>query len=105
MKKILVTIASIALFNSVSFAKDAVKKTDTSVKPSATMTKEQREEMASAHEKMATCLRSDKALDECKQEMMDACKDKAGSCSMMSHHGNMKHKKGSMSHEMNGSEE
>jgi hypothetical protein len=34
------------------------------------VTKEQREEMAQAHEKMAACLRSDRAIEECHSEMM-----------------------------------
>jgi hypothetical protein len=33
-------------------------------------TKEMREKMAKAHEEMATCLRSDRAIEECHSEMM-----------------------------------
>ena len=33
-------------------------------------TKEQREKMAQAHEKLAACLRSDRPIDECHAEMM-----------------------------------
>ena len=33
-------------------------------------TKEQREKMAEAHEKMAACLRSDRPIQECHDEMM-----------------------------------
>lgn len=60
------------------------------------MTADQRKNMADLHEKMAVCLRSDKALDECHTEMMTACKDLMGaeSCpmmgGMMDHHGMMK---------------
>lgn len=35
------------------------------------MTKEQRESMATKHEKMSTCLRSDKSMSMCRDEMME----------------------------------
>ena len=35
--------------------------------------KQLREQMASAHEKMAACLRSDRPLAECRSELMRAC--------------------------------
>jgi hypothetical protein len=38
-------------------------------------TKEQRETMAKNHETMAACLRSDKSVADCHDEMMKACKD------------------------------
>jgi hypothetical protein len=65
------------------------------------MTKEQREKMAVAHEKMAACLRSDRALDECHGEMMKTCEGEGG-CPMhgmmgKGHMGKMGH--GSMHHE------
>lgn len=40
--------------------------------------KEQREEMARAHEKMAACLRSDRPFADCHQEMMQTCRDVSG---------------------------
>ena len=65
-----------------------------------TMTTEQRQTMAAAHEKMAACLRSDKALDDCHGEMMKVCHEAKGenACPMM---GGMMHGKGhgSMHHE------
>src|SRR5262249_40944724 len=53
-----------------------------------TMTKEQREKMATIHEQMAACLRSDKAIDECHKEAMKSCQDAMGkdACSMMHEH-------------------
>jgi len=36
--------------------------------------KEMREKMASVHEGMATCLRSEKPLAECRDEMMKSCR-------------------------------
>jgi hypothetical protein len=53
---------------------------------------EQRQKMAGLHEKMAVCLRSDRPLPECREEMMKGCKEGMGgeSCPMMGgkgHHG------------------
>jgi hypothetical protein len=47
--------------------------------------KETRAKMASAHERMATCLRSDKAIAECRSEMMKSCREIMGEqgCPMM----------------------
>ncbi len=45
-------------------------------------TSEQRESMAKSHEQMAACLRSDKAVDACHEEMMSACKSNS-SCQGM----------------------
>jgi hypothetical protein len=39
---------------------------------------EQRNTMATAHENMAACLRSDKSLDICHKEMMKVCMDTMG---------------------------
>jgi hypothetical protein len=82
-------IAFFALIQgSVSFAADAPAKPPT-------VSKEQREKMAKAHEKAAICLRSDRAVSECRQEMMHACVDAMGAdgCSMMGGmmSGNMMH--------------
>ena len=49
---------------------------DTSTPPAPT--KEQRSAMAQAHEQMATCLRSEKSLAECRQEMMQTCRGMSG---------------------------
>lgn len=53
-----------------------------------TPTAEQRQKMAEHHEKMATCLRSDRPLSECKQEMMKNCEETMGKggCPMMGDH-------------------
>ena len=52
--------------------------------PQAAPSKEMREKMASMHDQMAACLRTDKSLAECRKEMMKACKG-AGrpACPMM----------------------
>jgi len=71
---------------------------DTPAKPPVA-TKDQREKMAQAHEKAATCLRSARPVTECRQEMMRACADAMGAdgCNMMSGGmmgGNMMHGQG-----------
>ena len=51
----------------------------------ATPTKEMRAQMATVHEQMAACLRSDKPITECRTEMMKSCQKLMGTqgCSMM----------------------
>ena len=63
------------------------------------MTTEQRQKMADAHEKMAVCLRSERPLADCHEEMKSACKASMGSdsCPMMDGSmGGMKHHGGKM---------
>lgn len=60
------------------------------------MTKEQREKMATLHDKMAACLRSEKAMPDCHQEMKKSCTEMGEeNCPMMRHHmkKGMKHKR------------
>ncbi len=71
----------------VSYSSNAETKSNLSVtnNPTGIPTAEQRQKMADLHEKMATCLRSDRAFPECRQEMMKNCgttMGKAG-CPMM----------------------
>lgn len=49
------------------------------------LSKEQRAQMAGAHEKMAACLRSDRPLEECREEMHASCVNLFGDegCPMM----------------------
>jgi hypothetical protein len=53
--------------------------------PMGTMTPEQRQQMASVHEKVAACLRSDRPVSDCQAEMMKGCQAAmgAGMCPMM----------------------
>jgi len=53
--------------------------------PPAAPTAEQRQKMAEVHQKMADCLRSDRPLADCRNEMAAACHDMmgAGGCPMM----------------------
>lgn len=55
------------------------------------MTKEKRQDMAMAHEKMATCLRSETPFEDCRKEMKTFCQDNMGyeGCGMM---GDKKHR-------------
>lgn len=68
--------------SSVTFA-DADKKK--SPKAMSALTVEQRKKMADVHEKMAACLRSDRPMSECHEEMMNACRENMGKggCPMM----------------------
>lgn len=58
-----------------------------------TLTKEQREKMATIHEKIAACLRSDKPIADCHKEAMQSCHEMMGTegCPMMGSgmHGHM----------------
>lgn len=52
--------------------------------------KEQREHMAKMHETMATCLRSNKSMKDCRAEMKTSCQEMGGEkCPMMGQHGKM----------------
>jgi hypothetical protein len=64
------------------------------------MTAEQRSKMAEAHEKLAACLRSDRPLSECRDEMMKSHESMdMGDCPMMHGKGPMKHGHGAVHHE------
>ncbi len=56
----------------------AVRAADPAPASPAPPSKDQREKMAQAHEKMAACLRSERPFPECRQEMMQACHDTMG---------------------------
>ncbi len=53
--------------------------------PQAPPSKETREKMATLHEQMAACLRSDKSINDCRSEMMKSCRETIGTqgCQMM----------------------
>ena len=56
----------------------------------AAPSKEMREKMASLHEQMAACLRSEKSLAECRTQMMQGCRDLGSqTCPMMGMGGGM----------------
>ena len=47
--------------------------------PTTAPSKEMREQMATLHEQMAACLRSEKSMSECRTEMMKSCQSTMGS--------------------------
>jgi hypothetical protein len=69
------------IFASVVTLVTAAEPPSTSAAPS----KQMRDKMASVHERMAVCLRSDKAIDECRSEMHNNCQTMMGEqgCAMM----------------------
>ncbi|MBC7540359.1 MAG: hypothetical protein H7281_16165 [Bacteriovorax sp.] len=85
MKITIATIMILMAFATNSFGADKKKMKMMS------MTPEQRQSMATVHEKMAACLRSDKAIEDCHKDMMQSCKDMMGAdgCPMMDHKGKM----------------
>jgi len=56
--------------------------------------KETRENMASAFDQMATCLRSDKEISECRQQMQQSCAKLGKQGCPMMHEGKQGKKKG-----------
>ncbi len=90
MKTFAAVVVMIAGLSQVALAVDA------KVGYMPEMTTEQRQKMADVHEKMAVCLRSERPLADCHEEMRSACKASMGSdvCPMvdgpmggMRHHG------------------
>jgi len=77
-----------ALLGGVSFAAETQKTTKAPKNAAAEMTKEQKENMATMHEKMAECLRSNKSMSECRTEMRGQCQTMMGGdgCPMMMDH-------------------
>ena len=91
MKTIGLMLAAMVTFGGPAFAEE---KGTPNKAPQ--MSAEQRSKMAEAHEKMAACLRTDRPLSECHDEMMKSCEAAmgAGNCPMMGgmkHHGGMMH--------------
>ena len=83
---ILVGTLLAALTSGNAFAEETKPSTKNNKKATSTqMTPEQRQKMASMHEKMALCLRSDKPMNECRAEMKSGCKEMMGKegCPMM----------------------
>ena len=94
MKMTMATLLILMSFTQTSaFAADKSKK-----KMPIVLTPEQRQSMATTHEKMATCLRSEKAMEECHKEMMQSCQETMGKdgCPMMGKMGSMDKMKGKM---------
>jgi Tfp pilus assembly protein PilV len=80
MKKNVVFACLIGLVSMIAYANE--KET----------TAEDRIKMAEAHEKMAACLRSDRPIDECHEELSESCTHMKGEKCPMKHHGKKHHK-------------
>lgn len=80
-KSILAKAVTVAMIGMAGIAYGAEK----SKKPVMELTPEQRQTMAASHEQMATCLRSEKTMDECRTDMMKSCESTMGKdgCPMM----------------------
>ena len=89
MKLTWITLASTLLCAQVAIGADAPAATSAAA-PSA-VSKDTREKMAALHEKMAACLRSDKPIAECRNEMMKSCRESIGAqaCPMAGFGGGM----------------
>ena len=72
MKNVFIAAALAFACSTPGFAADTKAKTE--------VTKEQREKMAEHHEKMAACLRSDKSISDCHDEMRESCQADKGMC-------------------------
>ncbi|MEO5968404.1 MAG: hypothetical protein ABIQ95_00630 [Bdellovibrionia bacterium] len=84
MKKITFLVCMIGAIGTSALRAESENKPVESKKASKVST-EQRQKMAERHEKMASCLRSERPMSECHQEMMKDCKNMMGEggCPMM----------------------
>jgi len=88
MKLQLICAAIAIAMSSPALAEKSSSKMD---EKSTKTTKPQRANMATMHEQMAKCLRSDKPMSVCRSEMRNNCKSMMGegACPMMSEMGGM----------------
>lgn len=84
MKPQIFTAFVMSVFMSFMIAPTAFSADAKKAEPKAP-SKEMRQKMAEVHSKMATCLKSDKPMSECKGEMMKTCQEMMGQegCPMM----------------------
>jgi hypothetical protein len=82
MKKYIVTISTVLACIIGAQGSDL---SQAQKQPQASTSKDMREQMAVAHEKMAVCLRSVTAIEDCHQQMRGHCQEMgdAGGCFMM----------------------
>jgi hypothetical protein len=76
MKHVLTFSVMVILIGSSVSLGDDTKKSQAS--KAAEPTTEQRQKMAELHERMASCLRSERSVGECRQDMMKGCRDTLG---------------------------
>ena len=84
MKTLILTATTLLILAGTQVMAADTKTSTTPADPKA-----QREQMAQHHEKMAQCLRSDKTLQDCRQEMRQSCDQTMGEegCMMMDRKG------------------
>ena len=94
------TISKALLFTSICMACSSGWAADAPPAQDQAPTKEMRAKMASAHEKMAACLRTERPVADCRHEMMQSCKEMGGpACGMMGdRHKMMMHGEGEHEH-------
>lgn len=86
-------VKSLLVLLSLVFVSPVISQAAPSEKGKAGMTmeepsKEARAKMIAMHEKMAVCLKSDRKMSDCHQQMMSSCPMmKDGKCPMMMEHG------------------
>ena len=90
MKRMMFLALAVASFGSFAMAAETTSKS-TGAKSPPELSSDQRKKMAGLHEKMASCLRSDRPMSECHQEMMKGCKDAMGKGGCMMMGGKMGH--------------
>ncbi|MGE0631427.1 MAG: hypothetical protein AB7H48_12955 [Parachlamydiales bacterium] len=81
MKKPVIALLTLSFICAVSIADQSSAK-DSSAQTGSELPKEKRKKMAEMHEKMALCLKSDKSMDDCRDEMRKQCDGEDG-CPMM----------------------
>ncbi len=73
MLSILILLMGLAGFSALAEQSAVSKKPSSNA--TTELTQEQRLKMAGLHANMADCLKSDKAISECRQEMMKGCRE------------------------------
>lgn len=84
MKRITFLMFALATLGNLALGAETTSMS-TEAKGPPQLTTEQRQKMADLHDKMAACLRSDRPLSDCHEEMMKGCKEAMGKdgCPMM----------------------
>lgn len=103
---VLSMFAALSLLSAPSFAAEKAAKSGEPTKEERQMRAERHEKMSEMHEKMAECLRSDKTMSECHEQIQKECSAmrEGGHCPMLDemgmgmgrgkwHHGMVKEKK------------
>jgi len=91
MRTLIMIITLLTAFIGSSAYSEETKSSKQNNKAMSEITPERRQNMASMHEKMAECLRSEKPMNECQTEMNKLCQEMMGKdgCPMMGQMGGM----------------